>query len=45
MKDGIDSESTGHDEIKADAVREPVIYTKTGEVVVAEQEAGISVFV
>ena len=45
LKDGIDSESTGHDEIKADAVREPVIYTKTGEVVVAEQEAGISVFV
>ena len=45
LKDGIDSESTGHDEIKADAVREPVTYTKTGETVLAEQEAGISVFV
>ncbi len=31
LKDNTDSNSTGSDEIEADAVKEPVAYTKTGE--------------
>ena len=31
LKDNIDSDSTGSDEIKIDTVKEPVTYTKTGE--------------
>ncbi len=45
LKDNMDSGSTGSDEIKVDAVKEPVTYTKTGESVPAEQEASISVSV
>lgn len=47
LKDNVDSGSTGSDEIKMDAVKEPVTYTKTGETVPAEQStsAGISVSV
>ncbi len=45
LKDGIESDSTGFDEIKVNAVREPVTYTKTGETVPAEQVTGISVSV
>ncbi len=45
LKDNVDSGSTGSDEIKMDAVKEPVTYTKTGETVPAEQEASISVSV
>lgn len=39
LKDHADSDSTGSEEIKMDAVREPVIYTKTGEMVPAKLEA------
>lgn len=42
-KGGIGSGSTSPGEIKADAVREPVAYTKTGKTVPAEGEASISV--
>ena len=45
LKDNIDSDSTGSDEIKIDAVKEPVTYTKTGETVPSEQIASISVSV
>lgn len=45
LKDNIDLDSTGSDEIKTDAANEPVTYTKTGETVPAKQEAGISVSV
>lgn len=45
LKDGMDSDSTSHDEIKAGAVRQPVTYTKTGETVPAEQETSISISV
>lgn len=45
LKDNIDSDSTGSDEIKTDAVKEPVTYTKTGETVPSEQIANISVSV
>lgn len=45
LVDNIDSNSTGSDEIKMDAVKEPVIYTKTGGKVFSEQGAGISVSV
>ena len=45
LKDNIDSDSTGSDEIKIDAVKEPVTYTKTGETVPSEQTASISVSV
>lgn len=45
LKDNIDSDSTGSDEIKIDAVKEPVTYTKTGETVLSEQIASISVSV
>lgn len=45
LKDNVDSGSIGSDEIKMDAVKEPVTYTKTGETVSAEQEASISVSV
>lgn len=37
--------SAGSDEIKTDVTKEPVTYTKTGEVVPAQQEASISVCV
>lgn len=42
LKDHADSDSTGPEEIKMDAVREPVIYTKTGEMVPAKLEACFS---
>lgn len=45
LKDNVDSGSTGSDEIKTDAGKEPVIYTKTGETVPSEQGASISVSV
>lgn len=45
LKDGIDSDSTGSDEIKADTVKEPVTYTKTGEAVSHKQGIGVSVSV
>lgn len=45
LKDNIDSDSTGSDEIKIDAVKEPVTYTKTGETVLSEQIASIPVSV
>jgi len=45
LKNDIDSDSTGSDEIKMDAVKEPVTYTKTGEKVPSEQGASISVSV
>ena len=45
LKDNVDSGSIGSDEIKMDAVKEPVTYTKTGVTVSAEHEASISVSV
>ena len=45
LKDNVDSGSGGSDEIKMDAVKEPVTYTKTGETVPSEQGASISVSV
>lgn len=45
LKDNIDSGSVGLDEIKVNAVKEPVTYTKTGEMVPSEQGPGISVSV
>lgn len=45
LEDNIVSDSVGSDEIKMDVVKEPVIYTKTGEKVSSEQGAGISVSV
>lgn len=44
-KDHINLDSTESDEIKTDAVKEPVTYIKTGEMVPVEQEASISVSV
>ncbi len=43
LKHNVDSGSTSSDEIKMDAVKEPVTYTKTGEMVLSEQGASISV--
>ncbi len=45
LKGNVDSGSTGSDEIKMNAVKEPVTYTKTEETVPSEQGAGISVSV
>ena len=45
LKDNMDSDATGSDEIKTKAVKEPVAYTKTGEAVLSGQDAGISVSV
>ncbi len=45
LKDNVDSDSTGSDEIKMNAVKEPVTYTKTGETVPSEQGASLSVSV
>ena len=45
LKDNKDSGSVGSDEIKMDAEKKFVIYTKTGEKIPSEQGAGISVFV
>ena len=45
LKDHIDSGRVGSDERKTDVVKEPVIYTKTGETVPSEQGASISVSV
>ena len=45
LKDNEDSGSVSFDEIKMDAVKEPVTYTKTGETVPSEQGASISVSV
>lgn len=43
--DSIDTDRTDSDEIKPDTPKEPVTYTKTGEMVSAEQEPGLSVSV
>lgn len=45
FKDSIDSESAVSAETKADAVKEPVTYTKTGETVPAEQSTSTSISV
>lgn len=45
MKDNIAPDSTVSAEIKTDAVKEPVTYTKTGETVSGEQSTSISVSV
>lgn len=45
LKHNEDSGSVSFDEIKMDAVKEPVTYTKTGETVPSEQGASISVSV
>ena len=45
LKDNVDSGSVSFNEIKMDAVKEPVTYTKTGETVPSEQGASISVSV
>ncbi len=45
VKDNIGSDITGSGEIKTDAAKEPVTYTRSGEVVHVEQSAGISVSV
>ena len=45
LKDNVDSGSIGSDEIKMDAVKEPVTYTKTGEPVSAEQSISTSISV
>ena len=45
LKDNVDSGSIGSDEIKMDAVKEPVTYTKTGEPVPAEQSTSASLSV
>ncbi len=45
LKENIDSDGTGSDEIKTDAIKEPVTYTKTGETVPLEQGGSISVSV
>ena len=45
LKNNVDSGSTDSDEIKTNAVKEPVTYTKTGETVPSEQDAGLSVSV
>lgn len=45
LKDNVDPDRTGSDEIKMDAIKEPVTYTKTGEAVPSEQSASISVSV
>ncbi len=43
LKDNIDSNSTGSDEIEADTVKEPVAYTKTGESVESQLVKSASV--
>ena len=45
LKDNIDSGSAGSDEIKMDAAKKPVTYTKTGEAIPSEQGVSISVSV
>lgn len=45
LKENIDSDSKVSVEIKTDAVKEPVIYTKTGETISAQQSVSISAFV
>ena len=45
LKDNANLDSAGSGEIKTDAPKEPVTYTKTGETVPAIQEASISVSV
>ena len=45
LKGNVDSGSVSFDEIKMDAVKEPVTYTKMGETVPSEQGASISVSV
>lgn len=45
LTDNMDTDSTDSDEIKTNAVKEPVTYTKTGETVSAKQEVNISVSV
>ena len=45
LKDNIEPDSAVSAEIKTDAVKEPVIYTKTGETAPSEQGASISVSV
>ena len=45
LKDNIDSGSAGSDEIKMDAAKKPVTYTKTGEAIPSKQGVSISVSV
>ncbi len=45
LKDNINPDSTGSNEIKPDILKEPVTYTKTGKMAASEQGAGISVSV
>ena len=45
LKDNIDSGSAGSDEIKMDAAKNPVTYTKTGEAIPSKQGVSISVSV
>ncbi len=45
VKDNMDAEHTDSEEVKTEAVKEPVTYTKTGEVVHTQQSANISVSV
>jgi len=45
LKDNIDLDDTGFDKIEFDMVKEPVTYTKAGEVVNIEQGTNISVSV
>lgn len=45
LKDSIDSDSTGSDEIKTVAVKEPATYTETGETVPSEQSISTSISV
>ena len=43
LKDNTDSENTGSDEVKMDAAKKPVTYSKIGETVSLEQNTSISV--
>ncbi|MEY8338511.1 hypothetical protein AALB16_10910 [Lachnospiraceae bacterium 62-35] len=45
LKDNMALDNTGSDKIKVDTVKEPITYTKTGEVTYTEQSANISVSV
>lgn len=45
LKGDVDLDNTGSDEKKVDTAREPMTYTKTGEVTYTEESASISVSV
>ena len=45
LKDNTDSDNAAPDETKLRALKEPVTYTETGEMVLTEQSAGIAVSV